>query len=431
MNTCIDEIQPADPPVVADLDLATRFGQHLADLYRDAKGGSLVWGRDPFEGGWEHCPVERDQVAGAVIRLVEQSGDEPINAYFRYALFGGDSPSGQAAESMGVPAIVADFDGGDWTVERVLAALACPPSFIIETSPGSYQAHLVFDEPVDVVRARHFVQSWVKQWELVDHASRNLVQAWRLPGSINHGNPAKKEKRPGAYPFVTRLAWEPADGEWGWAPVDSLIEAWGDAPPLDMDEGWQPENDEASSVPANEDSAHTLKRLKALLEVGAFDAPDNRAGWIAMASGLKAVGGDAAREFFHAWSATSVKYGEPDVEDEVWDSLKPDGTKGVGEFFKQSIANGHGIASHGVVVTPEFRRSGEAMITKWKDDQANSNAAMSQVGGNGWGWLDASTPLAPNLSSSWLVKGVLPTQGLAVIYGRPGSGKSFVTLDLG
>lgn len=36
----------------------------------------------------------------------------------------------------------------------------------------------------------------------------------------------------------------------------------------------------------------------------------------------------------------------------------------------------------------------------------------------------------PNLSQRWLIKGVLPQKGLAIIYGAPGSGKSFFVADL-
>ncbi len=36
----------------------------------------------------------------------------------------------------------------------------------------------------------------------------------------------------------------------------------------------------------------------------------------------------------------------------------------------------------------------------------------------------------PNLSQLWLIKGILPQKGLAIIYGAPGSGKSFFVADL-
>ncbi len=45
-------------------------------------------------------------------------------------------------------------------------------------------------------------------------------------------------------------------------------------------------------------------------------------------------------------------------------------------------------------------------------------------------WLDVSRPLDAVLDGNWLIKGVLPAHGVGVLYGRPGSGKTFVALDL-
>ncbi len=43
--------------------------------------------------------------------------------------------------------------------------------------------------------------------------------------------------------------------------------------------------------------------------------------------------------------------------------------------------------------------------------------------------LEPLADIAPILTGSWLIKGLLPSHGLAVVYGPPGCGKSFVTLD--
>ena len=43
--------------------------------------------------------------------------------------------------------------------------------------------------------------------------------------------------------------------------------------------------------------------------------------------------------------------------------------------------------------------------------------------------LEPLADIVPTLTGSWLVKGLLPSHGLAVVYGPPGCGKSFVTLD--
>lgn len=45
-------------------------------------------------------------------------------------------------------------------------------------------------------------------------------------------------------------------------------------------------------------------------------------------------------------------------------------------------------------------------------------------------WLTASTGLTPVLNGNWLIKHVLPAEGLGVIFGRPGSGKTFSVMDI-
>lgn len=45
-------------------------------------------------------------------------------------------------------------------------------------------------------------------------------------------------------------------------------------------------------------------------------------------------------------------------------------------------------------------------------------------------WLTSSTGLTPVLNGNWLIKHVLPAEGLGVIFGRPGSGKTFSVMDI-
>ncbi|MFM2004825.1 MAG: hypothetical protein RLZZ09_480, partial [Pseudomonadota bacterium] len=45
-------------------------------------------------------------------------------------------------------------------------------------------------------------------------------------------------------------------------------------------------------------------------------------------------------------------------------------------------------------------------------------------------WLTSSTALSPVLNGNWLIKNVLPAEGLGVIFGRPGSGKTFSVMDI-
>lgn len=57
---------------------------------------------------------------------------------------------------------------------------------------------------------------------------------------------------------------------------------------------------------------------------------------------------------------------------------------------------------------------------------AQPGAADSQASGLPTEWF---ADIEPRLSGFWLVKRVLPSAGLALIYGHPGSGKSFLALD--
>lgn len=54
----------------------------------------------------------------------------------------------------------------------------------------------------------------------------------------------------------------------------------------------------------------------------------------------------------------------------------------------------------------------------------------SELSGSRFQWLTSTSGLSPVLNSNWLVKRVLPAEGLGVIFGRPGSGKTFSVMDL-
>jgi hypothetical protein len=49
---------------------------------------------------------------------------------------------------------------------------------------------------------------------------------------------------------------------------------------------------------------------------------------------------------------------------------------------------------------------------------------------NRFNWLTNTNCTKPFINANWLVKKVLPANGLGVLYGRPGSGKSAISLDL-
>jgi hypothetical protein len=440
-----------------DQELVDSFGRllnRLGEAMATDDQGMAVWGMKAFDDRWEPLPPFRPSELPKVNRRAVKKSFDParrINVYFRYPLFCGEAPSGTEKEAVAVPALVSDFDGGTWTTERVLDALTLPPSFIIETTPGNFQAHLILDRPVDVATARHFATQWNKPNSGVDGASFNPVQAWRVPGSINWGSTKKIAERPDTYPYQTRLGWSPDNAlpdEVDPVLVDALLESWGDAPslptvsPLPGAAGSDESDTRGGSgggggVIANTDPRCTAGHLLGLLREGerlskpVFEVPDDRAVWIAGATGIKADCGEHGREFFHAWSALSDKYDREEADRE-WDSLRPNGSKGVGHLFDQARANGFTVSPQGGVNGPGSLNGIEAMIKKALANDANAEAS---------GQEDAhSTPslLALRAWDNWdlrdmphdFVEDTLTDGGFSVVYGDSNVGKSFWVADL-
>ena len=59
--------------------------------------------------------------------------------------------------------------------------------------------------------------------------------------------------------------------------------------------------------------------------------------------------------------------------------------------------------------------------------EAPGNAAAP---GDKFQWITRENGAQPVLGGAWLIKGLLPADGIGVIYGRPGSGKTFSVMDL-
>ncbi len=54
----------------------------------------------------------------------------------------------------------------------------------------------------------------------------------------------------------------------------------------------------------------------------------------------------------------------------------------------------------------------------------------SPEGGGKVDWIEEADLVLPDLNEFWRVDGVVPLQGVGVVYGSPGSGKSFICMDL-
>jgi hypothetical protein len=65
-----------------------------------------------------------------------------------------------------------------------------------------------------------------------------------------------------------------------------------------------------------------------------------------------------------------------------------------------------------------------------KARQEAAQAAAGPTPADRFQWVTRATGASPVLNGNWLIKRVLPAEGLGVIYGRPGSGKTFSVMDI-
>lgn len=77
----------------------------------------------------------------------------------------------------------------------------------------------------------------------------------------------------------------------------------------------------------------------------------------------------------------------------------------------------------------DFREEREGVDFKEAAIAGNSVAGNSGPADR-FQWLTSVNGYTPILNSNWLIKRLLPAEGLGVIYGRPGSGKTFTVMDL-
>lgn len=153
----------------------------------------------------------------------------------------------------------------------------------------------------------------------------------------------------------------------------------------------------------------TPERLRDLRSALAYLDPDDRDGWVAAAYALYG-GGEAAFEVWNEWSARSHKY-DPDNARKVWDGAFPDRT-GIGAVFKKAEANGW--------VNP--RKLGTPLARHTLERAANDAAPMFAFRSAG----DLIAALAP---PKYLVHGIIEEEGLGLLFGDPGLGKSFLAID--
>lgn len=160
----------------------------------------------------------------------------------------------------------------------------------------------------------------------------------------------------------------------------------------------------------------TITELRSAL---AFMPADDYELWVAMGYALKKLGA-VGHGLWVEWSQKSTKY-KPLEAEQLWELCNPTKT---GDF----------ATGYSAVFKAAQKRGWVNPLSK---------AAQGDKGippGSGEAETDPAKPRYKVLSADdvqnmpplqWLVRGVVPAQGLACMYGASGSGKSFLALDMG
>lgn len=199
------------------------FGlRHYIELLHDrakAAGidGKLVvaaFGEDPASGRKLPAIVEHfaigdiDGMAECVRELSEERGR---NVYVPPAVMRPDLPArtkGGEADIVSVLGLVADFDDDD--AANWQTRMPVEPSFVLETSPGRFQAFAIFDQPLPPAEAKPLAKA-LKTHAKCDHGTADIAHVWRMPGTRNWPSKTKIEAGRSPEPAPVQVA-VPFDG---------------------------------------------------------------------------------------------------------------------------------------------------------------------------------------------------------------------------
>lgn len=167
-----------------------------------------------------------------------------------------------------------------------------------------------------------------------------------------------------------------------------------------------------SGEPAGLSSSQIAQALEAMPDDLHYDD------WLMVGMAIHCETRGEGFEVWDTWSAKSSKYSTREYTEDRWRSFgKGNGATVTGRSLVH-LANefGAGILLNGPASAEEF----EALV-----DQASADTSKPPRYNFEPVHLFADSKALP-----WMIKGVLPKAGLAVVYGASGSGKSFAVLDM-
>ncbi len=238
--------------------------------------------------------------------------------------------------------------------------------------------------------------------ETVKDAAGNMVLEFRCANS--QGESVQDVLPPSINPDSgMEYTWAGA-GSWRRLPVipESLLTAWETLRAAYRQGAERPESSYSNTTTVPNETAADLR--SALLAMRA----DDHDLWIRMGLALHELG-DQGRALWLEWSATSMKF-EPSEAARRWDTFEPNRT-GYEAVFA------------------EAQRRGWVNTRSRANPRQRARASVKEQAQRAFRLLthDELASLPP---LRWRVKGVLPAAGLGALWGPPGSGKTFLALDL-
>jgi hypothetical protein len=296
------------------------------------------------------------------------------------------------AAAIGVRCLAVDLDGAP--LDPLLAS-AAPPTAVVESSPGRWHAYWGLEPASVPLGAFYGLQRALAERFGADTACTDLARVLRLPGATRWkgGTPS-----PVSVVHVADSGARSAD-----ALVDSL--------------GLQLSSERPADGAASLVEPMPVAEVRDLLDrIPNDDRFADRAAWLPVVAGThEALGGDLAGEELVAdWTLRhpGMTKRHAAVARETYRTMKVNRAGGA------TRATLFALAAETARNADGFEDVEEPPEADAKDDAKPSRYRLSSV---------SELRNAPPLR--WLIKSVLPAQGVAAIYGPSASGKSFLALD--
>ena len=399
--------------------------EHLGFLFGDAReydDGQIEIAVCIIKGEakmWQSQLFATDRLDDAVAFAAEENARNR-NIYVGVALRDPDAPPfGRCSDGdhYATTAVYGDLDTADASAAAAARTKICPPDFIVLTGHHPHtrmQPYWRLTEPVTDPEQHRALCGGIADCLGGDRAVTNPSRIMRLAGSIAW--PTK----PGRIPEMTSVAplkYQPK----GYA-AEAVARHY-------------PASNKVYSIDAGVKN-DPIERVGGPLDLGASTVTDGREAYMRdtiMAVLIQWVGENGAvptsQELFDAaWPqyAAHVDFSRPGRgEDEMARKIQST----LRRFERGQL---RGLPDMDAVVA---RYQQKQKVEKKPLPQMSVGIAGNSVQGNTdpggrFQWLTASSALTPVLNGNWLIKHVLPAEGLGVIFGRPGSGKTFSVMDI-